>query len=250
MPPGLAPMTIESLDLQALRHAEIRRGINQIITATGVCDLRSILAVRRAFQVTPTHKHDQKEAAADDMPWFGIWENSEQRTTEDEEDEGGDSGLHKSTDRTRLKMRRSLELLFNTGHVVRFEVFFQCLRRVSAELHPYIFFPQAYSCQVAIEWIERLRALIFYWTSRHKIDAKQEIELAQARRPRLTPQTRLCQAEEHPPEAPPDLSAPFAAMHNLYNWCVLDGCRSIVKMGRIYMKKGLHGQYKYVIKGW
>ena len=103
---------------------------------------------------------------------------------------------------------------------------------------------------MAIEWIERLRALIFYWKTRHKIDAKQEIELAQACRPRLTPQTRICRDDEHPPEAPPDSSTLYPAMHNLYNWCVLEGCRPIVKVGRIYMKKGLHGQYKYVIKGW
>ena len=97
---------------------------------------------------------------------------------------------------------------------------------------------------MAIEWIERLHALIFYWKSRHKIDAKQEIELAQARRPRLTPQTRLYQDDELPPEAPDDLSAPYAAMGNLHNWCVLEGCQPIVKVGRIYMKEGLHGQYK------
>ena len=109
---------------------------------------------------------------------------------------------------------------------------------------------QARSCRVAIEWIERLRALVFYWKCRHKIDAKQEIELAQACRPRLTPQTRICRDDEHPPEAPPDLSALYPAMNNLYNWCVLEGCRPIVKVGRIYMKKGLHGQYKYVIRAW
>lgn len=101
---------------------------------------------------------------------------------------------------------------------------------------------------MAIEWIERLRALIFYWKTRHKIDAKQEIELAQARRPRLTPQTRLCQGTELPPEAPQELSGSHTAMDNLYNWCVLGGCNPIVKVGRIYMKKGLHGQYKYVLE--
>ena len=124
MPPGLAPMTNQSLDLQALRQTEIRRGINQIMTATAMSDLRSIFAVRRAFDVAPTHVHDLKEPA-DDMSLFETWENSEQRTADDEEDEGGDLGLSKSADRTRLKMRRSFELLLNTGHVVRFEVSFQ-----------------------------------------------------------------------------------------------------------------------------
>ena len=127
MPPGLAPITNQSLDYQSLRQAEIRRGINQVMTATGMCDLRSIVAVRRAFHFTPMQMHDLVEPAAD-ISWLEIYENSEQRTADDEEDEGGDSGLNKSADRTRLKMRRSFELLLNTGHVVRFEVFFQkCL---------------------------------------------------------------------------------------------------------------------------
>jgi hypothetical protein len=135
MPPGLAPITNQSLDLQALRQAEIRRGINQVMTASGMCDLRSILAVRRAFHFAPMQMHDLVEPAADDIFWLGLCENSEQRTAVDEEDEGGDSGLSKSADRTRLKMRRSFELLLNTGHVVRFEVFFQkCLQEVGAEV--------------------------------------------------------------------------------------------------------------------
>lgn len=103
---------------------------------------------------------------------------------------------------------------------------------------------------MVIEWIERLRALVFYWRNRHRVDAKQEIELAQARRLRLTPQTRICQDGEHPPEAPRDLSAFYPAMNTRNNWCVLEGCRPIIKVGRIHMKKGLHGQYKYVIGAW
>lgn len=125
MPPGLTPMTNQPLDLQTLREAEIRRGINQVMTAIGMCDLRSILAVRRAFHSAPMQKHDLIEPAADDISWLGMCENSEQKTADDEEDEGGDLGLSKSADRTRLKMRRSFELLLNTGDVVRFEVFFK-----------------------------------------------------------------------------------------------------------------------------
>lgn len=104
---------------------------------------------------------------------------------------------------------------------------------------------KAHSCTLAIEWIERLRDLVLYWKQRHRIDAKQEIELAQSQRPRLTPQTRVCQDQhELAPEAPLDPSAHFAAMDNLYNWCILEGCNPIVKGSRIYMRKGLRGQYK------
>jgi hypothetical protein len=97
-----------------------------------------------------------------------------------------------------------------------------------------------------LEWIQRLRDLIFYWKNRHRIDAKQEIELAQAQRPRLTPQIRVLQdaEREQPPEAPADPSAPYTAMGTLYNWCILEGCKPVSKGGRLYVKKGLYGQYK------
>jgi hypothetical protein len=98
---------------------------------------------------------------------------------------------------------------------------------------------------VAIEWIERLRALTFYWKRRHRVDAKQEIEIAQAQRPRLTPLTRVCQDEQVPPEDN-GVTAPYTSIDTLYNWCILEGCKPIVKGGRIYMKKGLRGQYEYV----
>jgi len=106
---------------------------------------------------------------------------------------------------------------------------------------------EAYSCKLAIEWIERLRALIFYWKRRHRVDAKQEIELAQAQRPRLTPLTRVCQDEnEVLPEAPEEAAQTYATADTLYNWCILEGCKPIIKGGRIYMRKGLSGQYQFV----
>lgn len=139
MPPGLAPVSNLYTDAETSRHAEVRRGTNQIMTATGVCDLRSIVAVRRASHPVPTHMHDQKEQAHDDdTTWFGIWENpSEQRHEHDECDEGGDVGLDKFGDRTKMRIRRSFELLLNTGNVVRFEVigpFLMNLSRPQAQI--------------------------------------------------------------------------------------------------------------------
>lgn len=99
---------------------------------------------------------------------------------------------------------------------------------------------------MAIEWIERLRALAFYWKRRHRVDAEQEIELAQAQRPRLTPLTRVCQDQHEITPEDTNITAPYASIDTLYNWCILEGCKPIVKGGRIYMKKGLRGQYKCV----
>lgn len=116
-PPGPVPTFT---DTQASKHSEIRRGINQIITATSTMDLRTILAVRRAFQPAPPHVHDVKEQD-DDNGWFAAWVQEEERSSEDEVDEGGEAALANST---QIRIRRSFELLLNTGHVLRFEVRF------------------------------------------------------------------------------------------------------------------------------
>ncbi|KAF5338894.1 hypothetical protein D9611_008762 [Ephemerocybe angulata] len=151
-----------------------------------------------------------------------MWSTEEVCTLDDDEDEGGEQILP-TQDRSIVKMRRCFELLLNTGQVIRFEV---------------------HSRKVAIEWVNRLRALVVFWKYKRRINAKEEIELAQARRPRLTPQIRVCQKEEYPPEPPADMSAPYSAMDNLYNWCIIDGCSPITKVSKLHMRKGLRGQYK------
>ncbi|KAG5648284.1 hypothetical protein DXG03_004854 [Asterophora parasitica] len=226
-PPGLAN-NLEDIDLfaETLRKSEVQRGAMQIMSALGVNDLRTVLVVRRAFQQVPQPIHKEIASNQDSDIWSGIWAQSEERTAEDDRDEGGDEGLNKAEDKPRVRMRRSFELLLTSGRIVRFET---------------------YSCRVAVEWIERLRALVLYWKQRHRIDAKEEMDLAQSRRPRLTPLTRVVQDDcELPPEAPPSPSAPMPALGTLYSWCVLEGCKSIVKGGKAYVRKGLYGQYHLV----
>ncbi|XP_006462707.1 hypothetical protein AGABI2DRAFT_207264 [Agaricus bisporus var. bisporus H97] len=123
-----------------------------------------------------------------------------------------------------LRMKRSFELLLNNGRVQRFEV---------------------HSRRVAIEWVERLHALAEYWKHRNRANAKEEIDLGQATHPRVTPQIRVYDEDEAPLENP-DPSAHYPALDRLFNWCVIDGCRSITKAGKLYMRKGLRGQFKLV----
>ena len=100
---------------------------------------------------------------------------------------------------------------------------------------------------MALEWIERLRELIKYWQERHKFDTREEMDLAQIgnTRPRVTPQMHSHQEDEElPPEPPVDTQANFPALGALYNWCVLDGCKSVLKTGKLFTRKGLRGHYK------
>lgn len=105
------------------RHkAEVRRGRMQILEAIGVSDLRSIVAVRRAFQLLaqPREEIDHRSIADwEDSPDF--WEQVD-RSESDDEDAGGEAALATSRDKIRLRMRRSFELVLTSGRVVRFEV--------------------------------------------------------------------------------------------------------------------------------
>ncbi|KAF8631778.1 hypothetical protein AX17_004993 [Amanita inopinata Kibby_2008] len=216
-PPGFVPPSTDSNGMQT----EIRRGALQVMDASMVCDLRNILSIRRAFQLVPTSPHTVTERHVfDNGPNHG-----EEVSQDDIDDEGGEEGLNRSANKPVLRMRRSFELLLRDGRVVRFE---------------------ARSCQLAVEWIDGLRALVAYWKQRHRFDAEQEMGIAQASRPRLTPQIRICREHEVPPDAPPDLSASLPALISIYNWCVIKGCRCIRRGGKLFMRKGLWGQYKLV----
>ncbi|RPD62431.1 hypothetical protein L226DRAFT_544250 [Lentinus tigrinus ALCF2SS1-7] len=212
------------------RKSEVRRGQLQILEATGMSDLRNIVAVRRAFQFIP-HQREQIEA-----PQLNDWEDSEtfwaqvDRSESDDEDAGGEIGIARARDKARLRLRRSFELLLTSGRVIRFE---------------------AYSCATALEWIVRLRPLVSYWKKRHQVDARLEMDIAHVStgRERITPQRPR---EEHahagghdtPMDPPPDRDASLPDLTFFYNWCVIDGCRPILKCGRLYGRKGWWGQYK------
>lgn len=121
MPPG--PL-MTTKDTDSLHASETRRGTRQIMHATGVSDLRNILAVRRAFQQVPV----QMENVAATVTQGADWEDREEfwahveRTDEDELDKGGEEGLVASHDKAGLRTRRCFELLLVTGRVIRFEV--------------------------------------------------------------------------------------------------------------------------------
>ncbi|EJD50692.1 hypothetical protein AURDEDRAFT_83726 [Auricularia subglabra TFB-10046 SS5] len=122
-----------------------------------------------------------------------------------------------------VRMKRSFELCLRSGQVMRFE---------------------ANSRADTLEWIARLNALVAYWTQRHRIDARNEMDLVQATggRPRFVlPRDRRHNVPEVTPD--PDDASPYLGV--FWHWCVLEGCRAIIKAGRLFMKHGLKGQYEY-----
>lgn len=120
-PPGAIPVPQDSdRDARdALRQEEIRRGAAQVLAARGVMDLRSVIAVRRAFrpvlhQNEHIHTSTQPEIEESEQPEQEVCEES------DTQDVGGHAGL--TGDLTTMRMRRCFELVMKSGQVIRFEV--------------------------------------------------------------------------------------------------------------------------------
>ncbi|KAI0051385.1 hypothetical protein FA95DRAFT_1554452 [Auriscalpium vulgare] len=228
-PPGAVPPPASADDdyYVWLRASEVRRGAAQIVHARGVIDLRAIVAVRRAFQVVPLMQEHVPTSVHPEWEEEELVRSEADRSGEDQEDAGGDEGLV-GADVPKRRMRRSFELVMKTGRVLRFET---------------------YSAKVAVEWIERLRELVYYWKMRHYTDTRQEMDVVHfaTGRPRITPH-RMWHDEDklRPPEAAENPNAVLPYLSSVYNWCAFDGCRSIAKAGRVFVRKGIHGQYKLV----
>ncbi|KAG8964650.1 hypothetical protein FRC03_001492 [Tulasnella sp. 419] len=218
---------------------EHRRAAQQILFSDGYIDLRSIYSVRRAESlVAPV------EISLDEIPRKipgvnniddDVYEGEIQGTNSDNEDVGGEDGLNRVSDKTRLRLRRMFELVMRSGLVVRFEasvssyVIRRCLN-LRTELSP-----KAHSCSNAVEWISRLRALISYWTRRHRVDARQEMDIAMAERGRINRKV----------EGIPDVQANSPYLGDFWNWCIIDGCRPVIRSGRLFAASGVHKQFKH-----
>ena len=121
-PPGVIPVPQDSdRDARdALRQEEVRRGAAQVLAARTVTDLRSVVAVRRAFRPV---LHPNEHVHASTQPGIeenGHLEDEVVREESDTRDVGGHAGL--TGDVTTMRVRRCFELLMKSGHVIRFEV--------------------------------------------------------------------------------------------------------------------------------
>ncbi|KAG2039604.1 hypothetical protein BDR03DRAFT_1008925 [Suillus americanus] len=213
----------ESLEhTRAFREAEVARGASQIAAAFEAFDLRNIREIRRATHETTDH--DARTHVTATVAGGSV--GNQDILTRDDVDIGGAEGLVHADDKNQLRVRRCFEIVLISGRVIRFET---------------------YSCQTSQEWVERLRALVEYWTQRHHVDARDEMDVSYStcRRPPVTPRVTkhaFCNGAMAPivdAELMPELSS-------LYHWCTLDDCRSILKSGRAFTRKGLQGQYKLV----
>jgi hypothetical protein len=132
-PPGTSQRTASSASTH-VHSSETRRGAQQMLHADGLIDMRSVVLVRRAFQVT-IPKGDGPEpatqlianAARSRPPWEtdDVADEPVEETDSDDEDVGGEDVITKlgaAAAKAQLRMRRSFELVLVSGQVIRLEV--------------------------------------------------------------------------------------------------------------------------------
>ena len=122
---------------------------------------------------------------------------------------------------THSRAHRSFELVLNNGEVLRFETL---------------------SRKIADEWVSRLRKLVSYWRQRHRADTRAELDLLREVNSDDQSGARKTFGGKGVPLNPEEGTF---AMGAFWHWCVIHGCRAILKCGRLHVKRKLKAQYTY-----
>ncbi|KDQ11404.1 hypothetical protein BOTBODRAFT_57377 [Botryobasidium botryosum FD-172 SS1] len=200
------------------REIEARRGAEQILGAVGCISIRNIASVQMtalepgAGQTSPT-------PGAEDAEFDILSQNDPARSQGDNETTSTVFGG------AYTKARKSFELVMHSGDVLKFEA------------------PNRAAAQ---EWVSHLQQHLEYWTRRHRLDAHSEMELVKLSTGQPNVVCNRLGDSKIVPELPdPDAASP--SLVKFWSTCVLEGCRPIVKSGKLFAKKGVRNQYKYIL---
>ncbi|BGO90868.1 hypothetical protein NBRC10512_002383 [Rhodotorula toruloides] len=194
--------------IEWLETEEKKRAFLQITDARGFCSLSELASVEPELEDDPR----QQFARVADL--------------------GGNEGLQAADDKAKLRKMRSFVIKTQQGTTARFE---------------------CHSIEVREEWVARLRALATYWRRRERVDANQLMELS-ANSGLINPIPARGAHRRHAYEDDPDdeglppptrnevLSSPH--LTHLFNWCLLDGCRTLMQQRTMYVKQGLRGVFR------
>lgn len=202
---------------EAFRALERRRQFDQITRSDGYVDLRDVDVIRSCGS-GPVKR---PEGGAKGSPKAPEAAKEQDADFEDEDDAGGEEALSAADDRGAAKRSRQFEVVVSTGAAIKFE---------------------AYSASVAKEWIERLALLAQYWKRRERVDALELMNVTgydpSARRRQQQRRDEEDDGEPAPAlgvDADPDVISPM--LGNVWNWCTMQGCRGIIRCGRLFFKR-------------
>ena len=92
-----------------------------------------------------------------------------------------------------------------------------------------------------------LRALVDYWKKRVKDDTLNQMNILRETGKGITSSKRYFKDGEVIPQARTDPENATMYLDEFWNWCVVEGCRQILRSGKLYVKNKSRGQYRCVV---
>ncbi|SNX86466.1 uncharacterized protein MEPE_05175 [Melanopsichium pennsylvanicum] len=223
--------------IEAYQSFERRRQFEQIRGSDGFVDLKMIHTIKTIGSGPvrcPGEDEIRRPAGAGSTPLHQKLEEDlsvAQRDGEESDDEdeshatndiGGQEGLEAADDPNEVRRARQIEILLTNGKAVRLE---------------------AFSAPVAREWVERISDLVKYWRCRERADATELMYAAGIDITELHKQLSGRHTKAKGTEGV-DEQRLSPILGNIWNWCQIEGCRNIIRSGRLFHKKSSYSAFK------
>ncbi|KAJ1025908.1 hypothetical protein NDA16_002534 [Ustilago loliicola] len=243
--------TKEDLQAQidAYQSFERRRQFEQIRGSDGFIDLKMIHTIKtvgKGPERCPGEDDIHRPVRERTVPLTGkvqgdlavAQRDDEESGYQDEDDTivdiGGQEGLERAKNDAKnddkdgakessdLQQARQIEITLTNGKSIRLE---------------------AFSASVAREWMERISELVKYWRCRERADA---IELMHASGVDMTELSKHLQGRKtmNNDFQGVDEQKLSPILGNVWNWCQIEGCRNIIRSGRLFHKKSSYSAFK------
>ncbi|KAE8222626.1 hypothetical protein CF319_g4199 [Tilletia indica] len=201
----------EELDAQEriFQTWQRRRQFEQIDGADGYIDLRDIYAVRTLAEVDGMQPESLQSGRVYDMI---------------QRDLGGEEHMSASDDKVLLRKLRQFEVVHSNGRSIRLE---------------------SYSAQLTRQWITHLTDLIAYWKRKERADAITLMQIQGSIDPtKFSDKAQRALAEKNfrNPISEEERISPLLA--SLWNWCIVEGCRGIIRSGKLYHKRSPYAPFE------
>uniref|UniRef100_V5GTH0 Uncharacterized protein n=1 Tax=Kalmanozyma brasiliensis (strain GHG001) TaxID=1365824 RepID=V5GTH0_KALBG len=138
-------------------------------------------------------------------------------------DIGGREGYELAEDVDEVRRARQIVMTLTNGKTIQLE---------------------AFSASVAREWVESIDALVRYWRRRERADAAQLMYAAGVDISELHKHLQGRNAHKHGLDGGVDEQKLSPMLSNIWNWCQIEGCRNIIRSGRLFHKKSSYSAFK------
>lgn len=216
--------------IEAYQSFERRRQFEQIRGSDGFIDLKLIHTIKTMGRgpVRCPGEEDLRQPSSAGRAQGDVAAAQRDGEESDEEDDvhandiGGQEGLGNAEDPNDVRRARQIEITLTNGKKFRVE---------------------AFSASVAREWVERITELVKYWRRRERADA---VELMYASGIDMGELNKHLQGRKTRTDGfqGVDEERLSPILGNIWNWCAIEGCRNIIRSGRLFHKKSSYSAFK------